>query len=141
VAKYTTYKVDTGITKENQSISLDDITSFSVPGEENENGDFANSVVFITAHSVEFVRARDWTKFDTPRNLVLAVIGEVGELAEVMQWKGDLPGCDKVKNERLVDKLSQEVADVAIYLLRVVWVCNLTENLHQRLHERLVSRK
>lgn len=139
--KYTRYKVNTGVTKENQSISMDDITASSVPGEKKENGNFANSVLLITAHSVEFVRVRDWTKFDTPRNLVLAMVGEVGELAEVMQWKGDLPGHDKIKNDKLVDKLSQEVSDVAIYLLRVVWVCNLTENLHQRLSQGLVSRK
>jgi NTP pyrophosphatase (non-canonical NTP hydrolase) len=120
---------------------MDDITASSVPGEKKENGNFANSVLLITAHSVEFVRVRDWTKFDTPRNLVLAMVGEVGELAEVMQWKGDLPGHDKIKNDKLVDKLSQEVSDVAIYLLRVVWVCNLTENLHQRLSQGLVSRK
>jgi NTP pyrophosphatase (non-canonical NTP hydrolase) len=141
VDKYTRYKVNTGVTKENQSISMDDITASSVPGEKKENGNFANSVLLITAHSVEFVRVRDWTKFDTPRNLVLAMVGEVGELAEVMQWKGDLPGHDKIKNDKLVDKLSQEVSDVAIYLLRVVWVCNLTENLHQRLSQGLVSRK
>jgi NTP pyrophosphatase (non-canonical NTP hydrolase) len=141
VDKYTRYKVNTGVTKENQSISMDDITASSVPGEKKENGNLANSVLLITAHSVEFVRVRDWTKFDTPRNLVLAMVGEVGELAEVMQWKGDLPGHDKIKNDKLVDKLSQEVSDVAIYLLRVVWVCNLTENLHQRLSQGLVSRK
>jgi dCTP diphosphatase len=66
-------------------------------------------------------------------NLVLAMVGEVGELAEIMQWKGDLRGDDNIKNERVVDKLSQEVSDVAMYLLRVVWVCKLTDNLNQRL--------
>jgi dCTP diphosphatase len=76
---------------------------------------------------------REWTQFDTPRNLVLAMLGEVGELAEVMQWKGDVRSYDKIKNDRVVDKLSQEVSDVAIYLLRVVWVCNLTENFRQQL--------
>ena len=131
--KYTAYKAETGVTKENQSISLDVVSASSVFGQENENSDFANSVVHVTAYLVEFVRVRDWTKFDTPRNLVLAMLGEVGELAEVVQWKGDLRGYDKIKNDRMVDKLSQEVSDVAIYLLRVVWVCNLTENLHQRL--------
>jgi NTP pyrophosphatase (non-canonical NTP hydrolase) len=133
VDKYTAYRAETGVTKENQSISLDDVSASSVFGQENEKGDFANSVLPLTAYLVEFVRVRDWTKFDTPRNLVLAMLGEVGELAEVMQWKGDLRGYDKIKNDRVVDKLSQEVSDVAIYLLRVVWVCNLTESLHQRL--------
>jgi dCTP diphosphatase len=76
---------------------------------------------------------RDWTKFDIPRNLVLAMLGEVGELAEVMQWKGDLHGYGKIKNDKVIDKLSQEVSAVPMYLLRVVWVCNLTENFLQQL--------
>ena len=36
-----------------------------------------------------FVKERDWEQFHTPRNLVLALTGEVGELAELMQWKSD----------------------------------------------------
>ena len=95
----------------------------------------------MTAYLVEFVRVREWTKFDTPRNLVLAMIGEVGELAEVMQWRGDFSGYDKIKNDKVVDQLSQEVSDVAIYLLRIVWVFNLTENLRQQLSAGMFSRK
>ena len=88
--KYTTYKAQTGITKENQSISLDVLSVYteenhslisasSIFGQQTQNCDFANSVLPLTAYLVEFVRVRDWTKFDTPRNLVLAMLGEVGE--------------------------------------------------------------
>jgi NTP pyrophosphatase (non-canonical NTP hydrolase) len=132
--KYTTYKARTdGITKGNQSISLDDVSPSLDFGHEKENRDFATLVVPTTAYLVEFVRVRDWTKFDTARNLVFAMLGEVGELAEVMQWKGDLEGYDKMKNNRTIDRLSQEMADVAIYLLRVVWACKLTQTLCERL--------
>ncbi len=34
-----------------------------------------------------FVVERDWDQFHTPRNLILALVGEVGELAEITQWK------------------------------------------------------
>ena len=37
----------------------------------------------------EMVNVRDWAQYHTPRNLVLALVGEVGELAEIFQWKGD----------------------------------------------------
>jgi NTP pyrophosphatase (non-canonical NTP hydrolase) len=49
-------------------------------------------------------------------------MGEAGELAEIFQWKGDenMP-CD----EKMLDKVSQEMADVAIYLLRMATVCNI----------------
>ena len=60
--------------------------------------------------------------------------GEVGELAEVTQWKGDFRRCDKIKNDRVIDKLSQQVSDVVTRLLRdVVQARNLTENFHQQL--------
>ncbi len=35
----------------------------------------------------KFADDRDWHQFHTPRNLLLALVGEVGELAETMQWK------------------------------------------------------
>eukprot|EP01043_Picozoa_sp_COSAG02_P000513 COSAG02_NODE_9_length_59728_cov_36.104714_36_plen_199_part_00 len=38
----------------------------------------------------EFARERDWDQFHTPRNILLALTGEVGELAEIFQWKGEV---------------------------------------------------
>ena len=34
-----------------------------------------------------FAAERDWEKFQTPRNLLLALVGEVGEAAEIFQVK------------------------------------------------------
>lgn len=34
-----------------------------------------------------FAQERDWDQFHTPRNLALALVGEVGELCEIFQWK------------------------------------------------------
>ena len=39
----------------------------------------------------EFAIARDWDQFHTIRNLSLALVGEVGELCECFQWKGEVP--------------------------------------------------
>jgi len=43
-----------------------------------------------------FAVERDWEQFHTPRNLLLAMVGEVGELSEIFQWRGEcapgLPG-------------------------------------------------
>jgi hypothetical protein len=51
--KYTAYKAKIGVTKENQSISLDAVSAFLVFGQEKENSDFANSVLPVTAYLVE----------------------------------------------------------------------------------------
>ena len=59
-----------------------------------------------------FVEAREWGQFHTPRNLILALVGEVGELAAEVQWvsESDVAGSEA---------LEMELADVAIYLLRL----------------------
>ncbi|EFH39698.1 hypothetical protein ARALYDRAFT_356408 [Arabidopsis lyrata subsp. lyrata] len=42
----------------------------------------------------DFAKARDWEKYHIPRNLLLAMVGEVGELSEIFQWKGEVArGC------------------------------------------------
>jgi dCTP diphosphatase len=67
-----------------------------------------------------FADERDWDQYHTPRNLMLAMTGEVGELAELMQWKSD----DEVirlavsdRNEDYRTKLQHEIADVLSYLI------------------------
>ena len=72
-----------------------------------------------------FSDERDWSQFHTPKNLILAVSAEVGELAEVVQWKSDLEAVDYLKTPEGKSKLSDEVADVAIYLLRICQQQNL----------------
>jgi NTP pyrophosphatase (non-canonical NTP hydrolase) len=34
----------------------------------------------------EFVSAREWDQFHTPKNLAMALAGEVGELVAELQW-------------------------------------------------------
>ena len=36
-----------------------------------------------------FVKERDWERFQTPWNRVLALKEEVGEVAKLMEWKSD----------------------------------------------------
>jgi hypothetical protein len=33
-----------------------------------------------------FIAERDWEKFQDPKSVLLALVGEVGELAELVQW-------------------------------------------------------
>ena len=66
-----------------------------------------------------FSDARDWSQFHTIKNLIVAVSAEVGELAEVVQWKSDEEAAAYLSTPEGKSKLSEEVADVAIYLLRI----------------------
>jgi dCTP diphosphatase len=72
-----------------------------------------------------FCHVRNWTQYQTPRNLLLALVGEVGEVAELFQWKGEVAAGipDWTPKER--ESLAHELSDVLIYLLRLSEVCNV----------------
>lgn len=69
----------------------------------------------LTATLEAFVDERDWQQFHTPKNLVMALSGEVGELTEHFQWltqEESLSFSDAQKSE-----VADEIADVQFYLL------------------------
>lgn len=83
------------------------------------------SLESIRKIQAQFVDERNWSKFHTPRNLLLAMIGEVGELSELFQWKNEVPVgvTDWSESERT--HLSEELSDVLIYLIRLAEQCRV----------------
>ncbi len=65
----------------------------------------------------QFVDERDWSQFHTPRNLLLALVGEIGELAAEFQWVNDRDVRTHLDSEEKQAQVEQEIADVFIYLL------------------------
>ncbi|MDT8321830.1 MAG: nucleotide pyrophosphohydrolase [Xanthomonadales bacterium] len=61
-----------------------------------------------------FVAERDWDQFHTPKNLAMALAGEVGELLEHFQWLTPEQSADLTEKDR--DRVADEIADVQIYL-------------------------
>ncbi|KAF8364807.1 hypothetical protein HHK36_013141 [Tetracentron sinense] len=73
----------------------------------------------------KFAKDRDWDQFHSPRNLLLALVGEVGELSEIFQWKGEVPkGLGDWKEEEKVH-LGEELSDVLLYLVRLSDICGV----------------
>ena len=74
-----------------------------------------------------FNDARQWNQFHSPRNILLALNAEVGELNELFQWKPDsqcdigLPAFTAEQKE----KVGNELADVFTYLIRMAHVCHI----------------
>ncbi|WP_066341323.1 nucleotide pyrophosphohydrolase [Azohydromonas lata] len=66
-----------------------------------------------------FADARDWNGFHTPRNLVLALTGEVGELAELFQWLTDEQAARLAQDPATARAVRDELADVLMYLVRL----------------------
>lgn len=79
----------------------------------------------IRRMQAEFTDERDWNQFHQPRNLLLAMVGEVGEVAELFQWRGEvaegLP--DWTESER--EQLAHELSDVMIYLVELAEKCHV----------------
>lgn len=72
-----------------------------------------------------FADARDWEQFHTPKNLSMAVAGEAGELVSEFQWlTAEESKISKLSPEKLSD-IELEIADVAIYLIRLADVLNV----------------
>jgi NTP pyrophosphatase (non-canonical NTP hydrolase) len=66
----------------------------------------------------EFAEVRQWTRFHTPKNLAMALAGEVGELVAELQWLSEEESTGLTADGGRRDQLVDEVADAAIYLLR-----------------------
>lgn len=66
-----------------------------------------------------FADERDWHQFHTPRNLTLALVGEVGELAELVQWRTDDDVLALARTEAGHEALADELADVFTYLVEL----------------------
>jgi NTP pyrophosphatase (non-canonical NTP hydrolase) len=65
----------------------------------------------------EFADERDWGSFHDPKSVLLALVGEVGELAELLQWlpAGDVT--ELAKEAALRQRLGEEMSDVLLYLV------------------------
>ncbi|CAH0484724.1 unnamed protein product [Peronospora farinosa] len=72
----------------------------------------------------DFADERDWNQIHTPRNLLLALNSEVGELCEIFQWKGEVNNTEDW-SAREKEHLGEEISDVLIYLVRLADKCNV----------------
>ena len=94
-----------------------------------------SSVVELTTLVRSFADSRDWQQFHTARNLVLALVGETGELAAEFQWISDDKIVNALQDADKREAVGSELADVFIYLLRLADVTgiNLAEELKKKI--------
>ncbi len=68
---------------------------------------------------------RDWDKFHNPKDLLIALVSEVGELAECYRWLNDVElsniHTDSVKKK----KIEEEIADITMYLIMLAYKTNI----------------
>ena len=75
-----------------------------------------------------FARERDWEQFHSPKNLVMALTGEVGELSELFQWLTEDASKAACTDPKRAQDLRDELADVLLYLVRLADVLGVDLN-------------
>jgi len=73
----------------------------------------------------QFAVERDWEQFHTPKNLVMALAGEVGELMELFQWLTPEESLRIMSSVRRAAQVRDEIADVFGYVLRLADVLGI----------------
>jgi len=72
-----------------------------------------------------FVEERGWQEYHTPKNLAMALAGEVGGLLHSLQWASDKEIADQALFSELSAEVTDHMADAFIYLIRLADVCHL----------------
>ncbi|MFI6824073.1 nucleotide pyrophosphohydrolase [Micromonospora sp. NPDC050187] len=66
-----------------------------------------------------FADERDWGQFHTPKNLAMALAGEVGELLAELQWLTPEESARVMADPEAGGRVRAEIGDVMIYLVRL----------------------
>ena len=82
-----------------------------------------------------FASERDWEQFHTPKNLAMALSVEASELVEIFQWL--TPEESNAPDQRQLDSIRSEVADIAMYLIRFCGVLEI--DLERAIEEKLIQ--
>jgi dCTP diphosphatase len=65
----------------------------------------------------QFVSARDWDQFHTPKNLAISIAIEAAEIMEHFQWSSLEQAAALVTDDDARAEVADELADVLIYCL------------------------
>lgn len=98
-------------------------------------GETLIDIARLSAAQDKFAKDRDWEQFHSPKNLVMALTGEVGELSEIFQWMTEADSTNAGTDPATAQAVKDELADVLLYLVRLSSVLgvDLNEAVSQKL--------
>jgi len=82
----------------------------------------------LSAALARFAQERHWEQFHLPKNLVMALTGEVGELSEIFQWLDADASRGVADDPQTAEAVRDELADVTMYLVRLASVLGVDLN-------------
>jgi NTP pyrophosphatase (non-canonical NTP hydrolase) len=83
------------------------------------------SIENLTQRLRAFADERDWGQFHTPKNLVMAAAGEMGELVAEFQWLTAEQSAAVMDDPEAGARVRAELGDVVIYLTRLADVLGI----------------
>ena len=66
-----------------------------------------------------FSKERDWDQFHSPKNLIMALSSEVGELSDIFQWMSEEQSKLNNIDPKSYELAKEELSDIFLYLLRL----------------------
>lgn len=102
-----------------------------------DNGSNILDVSEMQKFSANFVKERDWEKFQTPKNLAIGISIEASELVEIFQWLTDEESVSLVTKEDKMQMIKDEIGDIFNYIIRLsdVLGINLGESFYQKMEK------
>ncbi|MEC7839120.1 MAG: nucleotide pyrophosphohydrolase [Chlamydiota bacterium] len=76
-----------------------------------------NDIQRIQEDHKKFTKERGWDRFQTPKNLSMALSVEAAELVEIFMWLTEAQSISL--NEQKLNAAAEEIADIFMYLLRI----------------------
>ncbi len=95
-------------------------------------------IIYIDELKIElkkFAENRGWTKFHSPKNIAMAIAGEVGELLEILQWMTEQESRMVKDDADLKQQISYELADILLYAIQMADVLDI--NLNKALYDKI----
>jgi len=72
-----------------------------------------------------FVEERDWLQYHDPKNLVMAMMSEVGELADHFRWVNNTDSRALAISSEHATEVSDELADIMMFAIEFASVCDI----------------
>lgn len=85
-------------------------------------------VAALEAALQKFADERDWNQYHSPKNLAMALTGEVGELVEIFQWLSEEQSKTVAQEPSTARHVRDELADVLLFLVRLSHVLGVDLN-------------
>jgi len=87
--------------------------------------DDSTTVAEIKSAISQFAAERDWEPYHDPKNLVMAIASEVGELTEHFRWVPSGESLSTAMAPQNAEAVAHELADVLMFAFEFATVCHI----------------